>query len=594
MIFEEPLFPFVNLQYWDSSAGWVTFLPHVTKIAIHRGGDQDGLTIKTDRGTAAITLVNEEDPLEDGILTTGTRIRVVMRSDNTPIFTGSVLDVAASYPMDKATGETKAIVTVFAVDAVYAMTNTRLQGAPFYVKNEAGNPTRVAQTLEERVSRLASKSPVPIALPEVFNWQTVYELPSNNGADGWTLITALPAAVQPSGTNLITKSSVTVPFAYSGADSGPRSAESLALNWRTTGGAILPRHVYGIQKTITVTPGQLYQFEAKLKANNSLSDWGEDNVRGMVLGIDGVTANTGGLVTKSNGTAFPHAVSVKATTSTITLKVWINEPVKTLVAKNEFSRMNIFDIRVRRVATAYPQLLAWTMMDATLDAHMDLAANSVAAHWYADKAGTVRVAPPSEYLPVSHTFSDVKAAGELNYTDLDATKDYKDLVNSLTIRNQTFGSSGTTEVKNIREKLKKASDLTQAAEDTAKQTETAYTWQDTTSITKYGTRATEIQTNLRLPTAESLALTALDTSDFNTVSYYDLLDKLTSQRQNPRLIVHRLTWNAQADIQKAKSFELGQRILVKRGTFTQDAIIAGIQHQITPTRWMVTLTLARP
>ncbi len=64
------------------------------------------------------------------------------------------------------------------------------------------------------------------------------------------------------------------------------------------------------------------------------------------------------------------------------------------------------------------------MMDGTLDAHLDLAANSVASHWFADRQNVIRIAPPSEYLPVSHTFADFKATGVLEYIDADPTTDH--------------------------------------------------------------------------------------------------------------------------------------------------------------------------
>ncbi|MDF2562335.1 MAG: hypothetical protein K0R99_3781 [Microbacterium sp.] len=55
-----------------------------------------------------------------------------------------------------------------------------------------------------------------------------------------------------------------------------------------------------------------------------------------------------------------------------------------------------------------------------------------------------------------------------------------------------------------------------------------------------------------------------------------------------------LTWNTQQDTDAARNFELGPRVPVFARGVDQDAIITGIDHDITPERWNMVLTLARP
>ncbi len=84
-------------------------LAEATSVQIRRGGDVDGLKIKTDVGITSIKFFNAHDPMDDAVLTTGVPIRVVMRTDGAPLFTGTVLDVASTYSLDKQTGTEKTL-----------------------------------------------------------------------------------------------------------------------------------------------------------------------------------------------------------------------------------------------------------------------------------------------------------------------------------------------------------------------------------------------------------------------------------------------------------------------------------------------------
>ncbi|MBZ4485986.1 hypothetical protein LQ938_09585 [Microbacterium sp. cx-55] len=603
MIREVPVHTLLDVQYFSDVTGWTSVLANATGVQIQRGGNVNGVKIKTDVGTAVISLFNDQDPLDDADLTTGVPVRVVMRSDGTPMFTGKVLDVVSDAVLDKATGKELTYVTVTAVDAIHPLVNTRVEGTPMFYYEPGSNEAKRVQTLEERLARLATVSPVPIALPQAFEWETVYELPATSTADGWSLITPLPTAVMPNTSWIGRGAPVVNRDRWGNPLASPRSSRALTLNWRATGAVTLEKNVYGIQKTIQVEPGQVYRFGANVKGDYppEIGTIGDFAVRGILLGVDGVKANTGAFITTNTGSDFPSTVAFKAQGTTATLQIWLSRKTRVDEAFQLLSRLQIFDVRVEKVDTVFPQLLAWSMKDTTLDAHLDLAASSVASYWYTDRTGVVRFAPPSEYLPVTNTFSDQRQPGVLEYTDAKVTQDTRDLVNYLTISNTTFGSSiDSHTIPSVRAALKKSQDVSSTPTSTKDKErwgseETAtYTWVDEVSIEKYGIRATTVETNLQLPDARTLDIYGLDEAVYGSVAYYDLLDKLTGQRQNPRLIVKELRWNVQQNTQKAKSLELGQRIVVQRRGMEQDAIIAGIKHDITPYRWMITLTLARP
>ncbi len=126
------------------------------------------------------------------------------------------------------------------------------------------------------------------------------------------------------------------------------------------------------------------------------------------------------------------------------------------------------------------------------------------------------------------------------------------MVNSLLIKNNTYGSSVEFTMKNVREGLKKARGQDASSSNMSSQ-DTNYLWEDHASIASTARRRAEIATNLQLPNADYLKMRDLDPTDLGVVGYRDLIDKLTSQRQNPRLIVRTLRWNVQQNAAKAKS-----------------------------------------
>jgi hypothetical protein len=76
----------------------------------------------------------------------------------------------------------------------------------------------------------------------------------------------------------------------------------------------------------------------------------------------------------------------------------------------------------------------------------------------------------------------------------------------------------------------------------------------------------------------------------------DLLDdrvaEILSAVDDPTEVMTRIVFNAQSNISLASALEIQDRVLVKFRGLEQDSRIVGIGHDISPTRWMVTLDLA--
>ena len=100
------------------------------------------------------------------------------------------------------------------------------------------------------------------------------------------------------------------------------------------------------------------------------------------------------------------------------------------------------------------------------------------------------------------------------------------------------------------------------------------------SIDAFGVRSGRLEVNLwdRAPYDESLT---------------DRLGTLLAEAAEPRLFVSSFRWNAQENLPAANALDVGQRITVRFNGVEQDSQIVALQHDITPRRWIITVTLRR-
>lgn len=146
---------------------WTPLLADATGLTIRRGGARDGFGIKTDVGLCTFKLLNAQDPMDDGALRPGMALRV-LTGDDAPIFTGRIAHLNSVYPLNKETGESRAVTEVTAADAVQIHGSTMRYGVDLGVETD--------ETFEERISRLEASSNAPIDVPEVGAPLEVYAL----------------------------------------------------------------------------------------------------------------------------------------------------------------------------------------------------------------------------------------------------------------------------------------------------------------------------------------------------------------------------------------------------------------------------------
>lgn len=93
-------------------------------------------------------------------------ISITVTDVRTPIFTGRIAFLNSSYPLDKNTGTSRAVVQVTAADAVQIHTSTQRYGVDMGVDTD--------ETFEERIGRLAASSQAPIEAPAIGAPREVY------------------------------------------------------------------------------------------------------------------------------------------------------------------------------------------------------------------------------------------------------------------------------------------------------------------------------------------------------------------------------------------------------------------------------------
>lgn len=355
--------------------------------------------------------------------------------------------------------------------------------------------------------------------------------------DGWTRYGQLPASI----------STYTAEGIRRGTDPGGRQA--LILESLSTDAAQLPADAHGIERTVTgLTVGRAYRFQASAQLTGAPL---ADVYRLRVVGEGDAPAVTVGADLTPLGN-----IEFVADATTATLQILLAEPISVAGATDEIERVAFSGIRLLELVTDYPVRLRETVYESNLANHFDLACNSVGASWYVGKNGVTRFRLPGAALPVSAVFTDETDDTALHYVDVAAAYDTRGMVNRLDVTN--YGVDETRENEQNDELVVSSAD----------------------SIGTYGVRSARLEVNLwdQAPYDDSL-----------NARLAELLDAA----DEPRLFISSLRWNAQEDLAAANALDVGQRVIVRFNGTEQDSQIVALQHDITPRRWMVTVTLRR-
>jgi hypothetical protein len=354
--------------------------------------------------------------------------------------------------------------------------------------------------------------------------------------DGWTRVGTKPSAISYYTDEGIRRGTV-----------GTQPA--LWLESLSTGAVTLAADTFGIQKVLTgLTVGKAYRFVAKatLSGNPSATQY--------KLQVVAESTGTATTVTVS-GVTFP-VIEFVADATSVTLRILLGQTVTLSGATDEVEKIGFTNIQLLELATDYPQRLRATVYESNLANHFDLACNSVGASWYVDAAGTTKFRLPGAYLPVEAIFSDQVDPSAVHYVDIVAGYDTKLTVNRIEGTNY-----GTTE-----------------EDGTEREENDELFIEDTASISTFGLYRANLSVNM------------YDEAPYDE-SFSDRLNELLTLYKTPHAQVSEIRWNAQENLALAQSLEVGMRVRVDYRGQSYDVQIVNISHDITPTRWMVTLTL---
>lgn len=323
--------------------------------------------------------------------------------------------------------------------------------------------------------------------------------------------------------------------------------QALWVESLSTGAASLPANTFGIQRTFTTVPGKTYRFEASATlAGAALAD---------SYRITVVSESSGAPVNVTSNTSLPYVDFVADSTSVV-IRLMLAELVSVPGATDTVESIAFHTLRFTEAVTDYPQRLRETVYESNLANHLDMACNSVGATWYVAPDGVTRFRLPGTALPVTAVFSDEPGEDFLHYIDTAAAYDTRSLVNRLDVTN--YGVDA--------ERVNEENDELIVTSDS--------------SIDEYGVKSERLETNLWdvPPYDESLA---------------DRLAEILDAQDQAQLVITSVKWNAQENLPMASVLDVGQRVLVRFNGTEQDSQIVAIQHDITPTRWLITYDLRK-
>ncbi|UOW93315.1 minor tail protein [Microbacterium phage Yasuo] len=356
--------------------------------------------------------------------------------------------------------------------------------------------------------------------------------------DGWTRVGQLPAGM--------------AAFTAEGIRRGTVAGrQALVIENLSTSAAQLTTGQLGLQRVVTgLTIGNAYRFRASAQLTEAGALARQYRLQVVGEGAGPVTAVTTAL------TALGDGIEFVADTTTATLQILLAEGVTVPANTEAVERVAFSGIELVELVTDYPVRLRETVYESNLANHFDLACNSVGASWYVGHDGVTRFRLPGAALPVSAVFTDEIDAGALHYIDVAAAYDTRGMVNRLDVTNYGVAEDRETEEN---------SELIVVEQN---------------SIDAFGVRSDRLEVNLwdRAPYDESLT---------------DRLANLLAESAEPRLFVSSFRWNAQENLPAANALDVGQRITVRFNGTEQDSQIVALQHDITPRRWIVTVTLRR-
>lgn len=261
----------------------------------------------------------------------------------------------------------------------------------------------------------------------------------------------------------------------------------------------------------------------------------------------------------------------------VSTKITVVDGIYELNNTNRFGAQGVgehegFKARITRLAASSPITvnipasdltsyhLRGTVYASSLSNHFTLACDSIGAYWYINPAGEVVFIQDLPDETPTLEFSDSKLdLTALKYVDIATNYDSKNVVNEI-----DFTNHGTMDDPD--------NPGTAIADDTL------VVVTDETAKASWGANSKSLEINL------------YDTGAYTgrvAMRAAEILDEYST----PKRRITMVKWNAQQNIDAIDTIEQYKICNVKLDGKTQKSRIIGIQHDITPKRWIITLNL---
>jgi hypothetical protein len=241
--------------------------------------------------------------------------------------------------------------------------------------------------------------------------------------DGWASYGTLPAGLTAIVTGALRRGGI---YSYPGQPSG-----LMREIQRTGSGGPVTTETLGIRRTFTgLTIGATYKLTGQCVSLQNTTPPGNlyaFYVQGIGSGSTGATTDASTLVT------IPDYTFV-ATASSHVIGITLKEAAS-WSGSGWWEAVGFLNLKLYEIPNVSPYRLQDTAYQGPLSTHFAYACDTVGAAWWVDRENVTQFRQAESQDTLVATFTDIRAPGALEYVDIAASYDTRNVVNALTINN---------------------------------------------------------------------------------------------------------------------------------------------------------------
>lgn len=257
-----------------------------------------------------------------------------------------------------------------------------------------------------------------------------------------------------------------------------------------TGGPVTAAAL-GIQRTFPgLKIGTTYKLDGTVLSLQDTTPSGNIyrwSVTGIGTGSNATTSNT------TTPVAVPSYMFVATATSHV-VQLQLNEAAS-WSGSGWFEAVALYGMTLTEIPNTSPYRLQDVALESSLANHFTIACDTVGAAWWVDRSNVTQFRQVANEAGVKATFTDRRAIGAMEYTDIAASYDTRNTINSIKVTNHGR-DAGTGNTKDV-----------------------AYTANDSASITAFGARSGSLDMEMRSAYVDATNLIANPSGEVNATGY---------------------------------------------------------------------------